>query len=210
MRGRQMITTRAHRHQASPNLLVCLRSRSVPLGTVEIRCLQHRLPGRYRPFPPNFALFANWLSVPHAGVGTPPHANFIVNYPIFFMKPFIPCECYVHGEFGVLPMFVSLVLVFPPSKVCIATLRCRNIYQMPPYYLNLSRKISHHMRFWRKTINSSTRSGWNFDILNAQMMPFSYPEHLRSSGVDETARNGGPPRTHTPDAESRDFPNMRR
>ena len=39
------------------------------------------------------------------------------------MKPFIPCECYVHGEFGVLPMFVSLVLVFPPSKVCIATLR---------------------------------------------------------------------------------------
>ena len=123
MRGRQMITTRAHRHQASPNLLVCLRSRSVPLGTVEIRCLQHRLPGRYRPFPPNFALFANWLSVPHAGVGTPPHANFIVNYPIFFMRPFIPCECYVHGEFGVLPMFVSLVLVFPPSKVCIATLR---------------------------------------------------------------------------------------
>ena len=108
MRGRQMITTRAHRHQASPNLLVCLRRQSVPLGTVEIRCLQHRLPGRYRPFPPNFALFANWLGVPHAGVGTPPHANFIVNYPIFFMILFIPGAICVHGEFGELPMFVLL------------------------------------------------------------------------------------------------------
>ena len=116
MRGRQMITTRAHRHQASPNLLVCLRSRSVPLGTVEIRCLQHRLTGRYRPFPPNFALFANWLSVPHAGVGTPPHANFIVNYPIFFMKPFIPPGLDVHGEFGVLPMFDLLLFGISPIK----------------------------------------------------------------------------------------------